>query len=36
VVQAFLFLLVVGALASLYPALRATRIDVTEALKFER
>ncbi|MGH9389928.1 MAG: ABC transporter permease, partial [Vicinamibacteria bacterium] len=28
VVQALLFLLVVGALASLYPAFRATRIDV--------
>jgi ABC-type antimicrobial peptide transport system permease subunit len=36
VVQALLFLLVVGALASLYPAYRATRIDVTEAMKFER
>ena len=36
VVQALLFLLVVGALASLYPAFRAARIDVTEAMKFER
>jgi ABC-type lipoprotein release transport system permease subunit len=36
VVQALLFLLVVGALSSLYPAYRATRIDVTEAMKFER
>jgi len=36
VVQAALFLLLVGALASLYPAYRATRIDVTEAMKFER
>jgi putative ABC transport system permease protein len=36
VVQALLFLLVVGALSSLYPAFRATRIDVTEAMKFER
>ena len=34
--QALLFLLVIGALASLYPAFRATRIDVTEAMKFER
>jgi putative ABC transport system permease protein len=36
VVQALLFLLVVGALSSLYPAYRATRIDVAEAMKFER
>jgi ABC-type lipoprotein release transport system permease subunit len=36
VAQALLFLLVVGALSSLYPAFRATRIDVTEAMKFER
>jgi ABC-type lipoprotein release transport system permease subunit len=36
VVQALLFLLVVGTLSSLYPAFRATRIDVTEAMKFER
>jgi ABC-type lipoprotein release transport system permease subunit len=36
VVQALLFLLAIGALASLYPAFRATRIDVTEAMKFER
>jgi ABC-type lipoprotein release transport system permease subunit len=36
VAQALLFLLVVGALSSLYPAFRATRIDVAEAMKFER
>ena len=36
VVQALLFLLVVGAVSSLYPAFRATRIDVAEAMKFER
>jgi ABC-type lipoprotein release transport system permease subunit len=36
VVQALLFLLVMGTLASIYPAFRATRIDVTEAMKFER
>lgn len=36
VVQALVFILAVGALASLYPAYRAMRIDVTEAMKFER
>lgn len=36
VVQSLVFILLVGALASLYPAFRATRIDVTEAMKFER
>ncbi|MGH9323130.1 MAG: ABC transporter permease [Vicinamibacteria bacterium] len=36
VLQALVFILVVGGLASLYPAFRATRIDVTEAMKFER
>lgn len=36
VVQALVFMLVIGGLASLYPAYRATRIDVTEAMKFER
>jgi ABC-type lipoprotein release transport system permease subunit len=36
VLHAILFLLVVGALSSLYPAYRATRIDVAEAMKFER
>jgi ABC-type lipoprotein release transport system permease subunit len=36
VIQALVFMLVIGTLASLYPAYRATRIDVTEAMKFER
>jgi ABC-type antimicrobial peptide transport system permease subunit len=36
IVQALLFIFAIGALASLYPAYRATRIDVTEAMKFER
>jgi ABC-type lipoprotein release transport system permease subunit len=36
VVQAMVFMLVIGSLASLYPAYRAMHIDVTEAMKFER
>ncbi|UCG76145.1 MAG: ABC transporter permease [Gemmatimonadota bacterium] len=36
VVQGLVFILLVGTLASLYPAYRATRIDVAEAMKFER
>ena len=36
VIQAIVFMLVVGALASIYPALRAARVDVAEAMKFER
>lgn len=36
VVQALVFILTIGTLASLYPALRAMRIDVAEAMKFER
>jgi putative ABC transport system permease protein len=36
VVESLVFILLVGAVASLYPAFRATRIDVTEAMKFER
>ena len=36
VVQGLVFIFVIGALASLYPAYRATRIDVAEAMKFER
>ena len=36
VIQAFVFIVVIGALASLYPAYRAARIDVAEAMKFER
>ena len=34
--QIVVFLLCVGAAASIYPALRAARIDVTEAIKFDR
>ena len=30
------FILGIGALASFYPALRAARVDVTEAMKFDR
>jgi len=36
VIQAVVFILLIGTFASLYPALRATRIDVAEAMKFER
>lgn len=36
VVQSLVFILLIGGLASLYPAFRATRIDVAEAMKFER
>lgn len=36
VLQGLVFILAVGTIASLYPAYRATRIDVTEAMKFER
>jgi ABC-type antimicrobial peptide transport system permease subunit len=36
VLQGIIFLLMVGTLASLYPAYRATRIDIAEAMKFER
>ena len=34
--QVLLFILFVGAAASVYPALRAARLDVTEAMKFDR
>ena len=34
--QALGFILVVGAVASIYPALRAARINVTEVLQFDR
>ena len=34
--EALGFILVVGAAASIYPALRAARIDVTEVLQFDR
>ena len=36
IVQVLVFILFVGAMASIYPALRASRIDVTEAMKFDR
>ena len=36
VVQSLVFLFLIGTFASLYPAYRATRIDVAEAMKFER
>ena len=35
-VQVLVFILSIGVLSSIYPALRAARIDVTEAMKFER
>jgi ABC-type lipoprotein release transport system permease subunit len=35
IVQSFLFVVAIGLLAALYPAFRATRIDITEAMKFE-
>jgi ABC-type antimicrobial peptide transport system permease subunit len=34
-VQSLAFIVVIGVLASLYPAYRATRIDIAEAMKFE-
>jgi len=36
VIQSLVFLFLIGTFASLYPAYRATRIDVAEAMKFER
>ncbi len=36
VVQGLSFIFLIGALASLYPALRTMRIDVAETMKFER
>lgn len=36
VVQALVFILTIGVLASLYPAYRASRINIIEAMKFER
>ena len=35
IVQSLFFILVIGSLSSIYPAWRATRIDVAEAMKFE-
>ena len=34
--QALGFILFIGAVASIYPAIRAATIEVTEAMKFER
>ncbi len=36
ITQSLVFILLIGTVASLYPAYRATRIDVAEAMKFER
>ena len=36
IVQVLVFILFIGTVASLYPAYRATRIDVAESMKFER
>ena len=36
IVQALSFILLIGAVASIYPAIRAATINVTEAMKFER
>ncbi len=36
VIQSLVFLFMIGIFASIYPAYRATRIDVAEAMKFER
>lgn len=36
IVQVAIFMLSVGLLSSIYPAVKASRIDVTEAMKFER
>lgn len=35
-VQVLVFILSIGVLSALYPAFRAAKIDVTEAMKFER
>ncbi|MYI65015.1 MAG: hypothetical protein F4107_03615 [Gemmatimonadetes bacterium] len=36
IVQIVAFILGLGILASIYPALRAARVDVAEAMKFDR
>ena len=36
IIQIVAFILGIGVLASVYPALRAARVDVTEAMKFDR
>jgi ABC-type antimicrobial peptide transport system permease subunit len=35
-VESLTFILAIGVLASIYPAIRAAKIDVTESMKFER
>jgi len=35
ILQGFAFIFLIGSLSSIYPAWRATRIDVAEAMKFE-
>ena len=36
IIQALTFILGIGVVASVYPAIRAAKIDVTEAMKFDR
>ncbi len=36
IIQGLVFMLSIGVLASVYPAIRASNINVTEAMKFER
>ncbi len=36
ILQGLAFILAIGTIASLYPAIRATRIEVADAMKFER
>jgi ABC-type lipoprotein release transport system permease subunit len=36
IAQVVTFIVAIGAVASIYPALRAARIDIAEAMKFER
>ena len=36
IIQIVAFILGIGVLASVYPAIRAARVDVTEAMKFDR
>ena len=35
-IQALGFMLLIGTAASIYPAIRAARIDAAEAMKFDR
>ena len=36
IVQSFGWILVIGLISSIYPAVRASRIDITESMKFDR